>query len=72
MRTIISVKIIRLLKWNKVGPLKYLEESGILLVRVLLLGLEKIKLVSLRDVLDLELEKLECLEIIRSLRSTWN
>ena len=72
MRTIIFIKIIRLLKGNKVGPLKYLEESGILLVRVLLLGLEKIKLVSLRDVLDLELEKLECLEIIRSLRSTWN
>ena len=44
--------------------LKYLEESGILLVRALLLGLEKIKLVSLRDVLDLELEKLECLEIL--------
>ena len=64
MRTIIFIKIIRLLKGNKVGPLKYLEESGILLVRALLLGLEKIKLVSLRDVLDLELEKLECSEIL--------
>ena len=64
MRTIIFIKIIRLLKGNKVGPLKYLEESGILLVRTLLLELEKIKLVSLRDVLDLELEKLECSEIL--------
>ena len=64
MRTIIFIKIIRLLKGNKVGPLKYLEESGILLVRTLLLELEKIKLVSLRDVLDLKLEKIECSEIL--------
>lgn len=44
--------------------MKYLEESGILLVRALLLGLEKIKLVSLRDVLDLKLEKIECWEML--------
>ena len=36
------------------------EESEILPVRALLLGLKKIKLVSLKDVPALELEKLEC------------
>ena len=41
-----------------------LEESEILLVRALSLGLEKNKLVSLRDVPDLEVEKLDCWEIL--------
>ena len=46
---------------KQIGPLKDLEESEILLVRIFLLGLEKIKLASLKDVpgLGLELEKLE-------------
>ena len=39
---------------NKVGLLKDLEESDILLVTTLLLGIETFKLVSLRDVLDLD------------------
>ena len=44
--------------------LKDLEESEILLVKTLLLGLQKIKLVSLKDVPELELEKLECLDML--------
>ena len=50
----------------QIGPLKDLEESEILLVIILLLGLQKIKLASLEDVPGLELEKLE----VRSFRNT--
>ena len=44
--------------------MKYLEKSEILLVRTLLLVLEKINFVSLEDVPELELKKLECLDMV--------
>ena len=48
------------LEWSKVGTLKDLKESEMLLARTLLLGLENIRFVSLKDVPELELGKLEC------------
>ena len=58
------LELSELLEWSKVGHFKDLEESAILLVRKLLLRLKSIKIILLKDVPELELEKLECWEIL--------